>query len=115
MHRLAEQQAADDAADPLPLSGYIDGDTDAADLTKFDPALRCVAAANGEANVFVTGLRAGAPLARSGAVAQQAAEVGLTAAALARHLINSAAIAGGAEERLLPQPPPPVDPLQVNL
>jgi len=163
MLKLMAQVEADEAADPLPLSGYIDADTDTADLSKFDPARRCVAAANGEATVFVGGVRAGAPLVRYGALVQQvrfgwasqpvdgsmqqsavrlflflllnsdsclrsskqqtvspffqspqAAEVGLTPAAIARHLINAATAAAGAERPLLPVPPPPVNPLQVR-
>jgi hypothetical protein len=50
----------------------------------------------------------------------QAAEVGLTAAALARHLLNAASLSAAAsgalpataEPLLLPAPPPPVEPLQ---
>ncbi|KAI8468251.1 MAG: hypothetical protein J3K34DRAFT_523053 [Monoraphidium minutum] len=107
--KLEAQEAAAEAADPLPLSGYYDPVTGAPDLAKFDPALRCARAANGEATVFVAGVAAGAALVRGGAALQQAAEVGISPAALARHLVNAAALAAGAEVPHLPVPPPPVD------
>jgi hypothetical protein len=69
--KLLAQQEADDAADPLPISTYIDPQTDIADLSKFDPSRRCVRAANGEATVFVSGVCADAPLVRAGAALQQ--------------------------------------------
>ncbi|GBF99894.1 hypothetical protein Rsub_12690 [Raphidocelis subcapitata] len=107
--KLLAQDQADEAADPLPISTYIDPATDIADLSKFDPSRRCVRAANGEATVFVAGVSADAPLVRAGAALQQAAEVGLTPAALARHLLNAAAGPSGPQ---LPPPPPPVDAAQ---
>ena len=91
------------------MSSYYDFDAASPDLAAFDPARHCAAAANGEGTVFVSGALAGPPLARGGAALVGAAEVGLTPAALARHLLNAAAAAaGGGGAPPLPPPPPPV-------
>lgn len=122
MQRLVDQDAADEAADPLPLSGYLDYTAHRPDLSKFDPGTRCLAAANGEATVFVSGVAADAPhlFAAASPALLQAAEAGLTPAALARHLVNaamgaagvSAAGEGSTSAPRLPVPPPPVLPAQ---
>lgn len=48
--------------EPSPLVEYYDEEIHMADLTKFDPAVRCTAEGNGEAEVLLAGVELDVPL-----------------------------------------------------
>lgn len=59
---MYEDELAARMAEPAPLHDYYDEDSHIADLTKFDPAVRCTAEGNGEGDVLIGSVELDVPL-----------------------------------------------------
>lgn len=59
---MYEAELAARVTEPSPLADYYDEELHMADLSKFDPAVRCTAEGNGEAEVLLGAVELDVPL-----------------------------------------------------
>uniref|UniRef100_A0A7S3QR11 SAP domain-containing protein n=1 Tax=Dunaliella tertiolecta TaxID=3047 RepID=A0A7S3QR11_DUNTE len=122
MERVMDEVIKEDMAGPAPpLQDYYSLKSGKADLSKFSPQARLNVQSNGEGNVFFTDVNVvglhSPELDPAGPMFQQAAELGISHAALLRNLVNialrNASKQSKDEAGTALAMPPPIDPAEL--